>query len=229
MDDAKRGILVIISSPSGAGKTTLSHLLLDEFKAVEFSVSYTTRPIRKSEKDGVDYYFVDAERFEEMVQQGEFAEYAEVFGNRYGTSRAVVEGALSSGTNVVFDVDWQGGDALKNQWPDDALMIFILPPSLSILEGRLRGRATDSEEVIQRRLRNAIGEIKHFDNYEFCIVNDDLELAYSQLRAVYLSRERGGEVGDDVGQIVKELKASGSREHAAALIRDGKKTAPSRN
>ncbi|MCP4446979.1 MAG: guanylate kinase [Myxococcales bacterium] len=218
----QRGSLVIISSPSGAGKTTLSHKLLGEFvDAVKFSVSYTTRPIRHSEVDGVDYNFVTEQRFEEMVDAGEFAEWAIVHGNRYGTSRAVVEGALTEGHDVVFDVDWQGGQELSKQWPSDALMIFVLPPDLQILEERLRRRATDAEDVIDRRLKMAIEEIGHHDIYPHKIVNDDLEEAYSVLRAVYLCRRWGDQAPKEVQALVAENHAANVGAHADRLTSDG--------
>tara|TARA_R110002096_G_scaffold292224_1_gene486551 strand:+ start:110907 stop:111593 length:687 start_codon:yes stop_codon:yes gene_type:complete len=218
---SQRGSLVIISSPSGAGKTTLSHKLLKEFDTVKFSVSYTTRPIRRGEVDGKDYSFVTEERFEEMVAAGDFAEWAIVHGNRYGTARAVVEGALNEGHDVVFDVDWQGGLELSKQWPDDALMIFVLPPDLRILEERLRRRATDAEDVIERRLKMAIEEIGHHDIYPHKIINDDLEQAYTVLRAVYLCRRQGDEAPQSARDVVAANHAENVGKHAVRLVTDG--------
>ncbi len=217
---SQRGSLVIISSPSGAGKTTLSHKLLDEFDSVKFSVSYTTRPIRRGEVDGVDYSFVTEERFQEMVDAGDFAEWAIVHGNRYGTARAVVEGALTEGHDVVFDVDWQGGLELSKQWPEDALMIFVLPPDLKILEQRLRKRAPDAEDVIERRLKMAIEEIGHHDIYPYKIINDDLDQAYAVLRAVYLCRRLGDDAPKEAHAIVASNLASNVGEHAVRLTAD---------
>ncbi len=218
---SQRGSLVIISSPSGAGKTTLSHKLLDEFETVKFSVSYTTRPIRRGEVDGVDYSFVSEERFEEMVVAGEFAEWAIVHGNRYGTARAVVEGALREGHDVVFDVDWQGGLELSKQWPDDALMIFVLPPNLEILEQRLRRRATDADDVIDRRLKMAIEEIGHHDIYPHKIINDELEQAYSVLRAVYLCRRHKEQAPQRARDVVASNLAANVGAHAVSLTTKG--------
>jgi guanylate kinase len=217
----QRGSLVIISSPSGAGKTTLAHKLLDEFNDVQFSVSYTTRAPRRGETDGVDYTFVSVDQFESMIEADEFAEWALVHGNRYGTSRAVVEAALAEGHDVVFDVDWQGGKRLSEQWPDDALMIFILPPHLTILKQRLRRRATDEEDVIKRRLHTAIEEIGHHDLYPHKILNDDLEEAYALLRAIYLCRKAGDATSPEHRELVEANLAAKIGDHADSLVRDG--------
>ena len=201
-----RGVLVIVSSPSGAGKTTLTRRLLTEHKDnLEFSVSYTTRPQRTGEVDGRDYHFVTPERFEEMVRNQEFAEHAFVHRNRYGTGQAAVETALSRGKDMIFDVDWQGGQALSARWPADSLKIFILPPDLTTLANRLRTRATDTPEVIADRLQNALGELEHFDEYPHVIVNDDLERAYGVLRAIYLTRKYGKVDRPDVPYPLAEL------------------------
>jgi guanylate kinase len=222
----RRGILIIISSPSGAGKTTLARQLLGEFSDLRFSVSYTTREPRVGERAGVDYYFVSPAEFDEMVERGEFAEWAQVHGNRYGTSRRVVEEALASGRDVVFDVDWQGGGELARQWPRDALRIFILPPDLTSLEERLRRRATDSEEVINRRLRMAIDELAHHDEYEHRVINQDLEPAYAMLRAIYLVRRDGREaVGPELARLEAESRSEAAADHANRLVAAGKASA----
>jgi len=226
---SRRGTLVIVSSPSGAGKTTLTRRLLEEFAGpppqLAFSVSYTTRPQRPGEIEGRDYHFVTPEQFEQMARRGDFAEHAFVFGNRYGTAQAPVEAALTAGTDVIFDVDWQGGAALATRWPQDSLKVFILPPDLEILASRLQNRATDAPEVIERRLRKAIEELGHFDEYQHLIVNDDLDRAYAVLRAIYLTRRHG--VTDrpevvyplgELAQLVERNRASGAEAHARRLV-----------
>ena len=213
---SRRGVLAIVSSPSGAGKTTLTHRLLREFPELEFSISYTTRPMRPGETEGKDYHFVDSATFDRMIAHGEFAEHAHVHGNRYGTARAPVDQALAGGRDMIFDVDWQGGAALSAAWPVDALKIFILPPDLDTLAHRLRRRATDSDEVIERRLRNAIAELSHWPDYDYLIVNDDLDRAYGVLRALYLARREGRELAADP-QVAANL-ASRPEEHARKLV-----------
>jgi guanylate kinase len=182
-----RGLLVIVSSPSGAGKTTLCAKLMREFPDLVFSVSYTTRPPRAGERDGIDYCFVDAATFDRMAAAGEFAEHAQVHGNRYGTPRAAVAEALERGHDVLFDIDWQGGAQLKHKFPDDAVMIWVLPPSLAVLAQRLRGRATDASPVIERRLATAKKELAHYDLYDYLVVNQDLERAYLSVKSIYVA------------------------------------------
>lgn len=222
----RRGILIIISSPSGAGKTTLARRVLGEFPELSFSVSYTTRAPRVGERNGVDYFFVSPTEFDAMIERGEFAEWAQVHGNWYGTSRQVVEDALASGRDVVFDVDWQGGGELARQWPRDALRVFILPPDLSSLEERLRRRATDADDVIQRRLRMAIEELSHHDEYEHRIVNQDLDDAYRMLRAIYLVRRDGGGSPDpELVRLDDASRAPAAKEHADRLVAAGRAAA----
>jgi len=185
------GLLVVISSPSGAGKTTLCQRLLRDESSLVFSVSYTTRSIRAGEREGSDYHFVDEATFQRMVEADEFAEWAEVHGKRYGTSVRFVDEALSGGRDVLFDIDYQGGRQLRAKFEADALLVFILPPSLAELERRLRQRATDDEEVIRKRLHKAHEEIEHYALYDYLIVNDDLDRAYAELRSIYRAAHRG--------------------------------------
>lgn len=227
-----RGVLVIVSSPSGAGKTTLTRRLLGELGSkpgqpggLEFSVSYTTRPMRTGEADGRDYHFVTPEVFAQMVERGEFAEHAFVHQNRYGTAIAPIEATLSRGKDMIFDVDWQGGAALSSRWPNDALKIFILPPDLTTLENRLRTRATDAPDVVARRLAKAREELEHYSEYQHLIVNDNLERAYEVLRAIYLTR-RWGTVDRpdcpfplaDLAKVVADNVASNPEAHARSLV-----------
>lgn len=186
--EKKRGLLLVVSSPSGAGKTTLCARLRQEFSSLGFSVSYTTRPPRKGETDGVEYNFVDLPTFQEMVARDEFAEYAMVHNNMYGTSAQRVTEVIEEGKDILFDIDYQGGRQLRQKFPDDVVLVFILPPSIKELERRLRGRGTDSNEVIERRIRVAREELRHYDEYDYLVMNDDLERAYDALRAVYLSQ-----------------------------------------
>ena len=183
-----RGLLLVVSSPSGAGKTTLCNRLRQEFPKIGFSVSYTTRPPRPGETDGVEYNFVSLDRFQEMAAADDFAEYAMVHGNMYGTSARRVADAISDGKDLLFDIDYQGGRQLRHKFPEDVVLVFILPPSIRELERRLRGRGTDSNEVIERRVRVAREELRHYDEYDYLVMNDHIERAYDALRAVYLSQ-----------------------------------------
>lgn len=183
-----RGLLLVVSSPSGAGKTTLCDRLRTEFDSLDFSVSYTTRPPRPGESDGVEYHFADPSTFQEMIARDDFAEYAMVHGHMYGTSATLVSQALEAGRNLLFDIDYQGGRQLRHKFPDDVVLVFILPPSIAELERRLRSRGTDSDEVIRRRVRVAREELRHYAEYDYLIMNDDLDRAYDALRAVYLAQ-----------------------------------------
>jgi guanylate kinase len=185
----RRGILFIVSSPSGAGKSTISRKLLGVEPGLEMSVSATTREPRPGEVDGKDYHFVTVEKFREMVAANEFLEWAHVFGHRYGTPRDPVNKALSEGRDVLFDIDWQGAQQLYQQAGGDVIRVFIFPPSMEDLERRLRARRTDSDEVISGRMARAAGEISHWDGYDYVLVNDDAEDCYLKVRTI-LGAER---------------------------------------
>jgi guanylate kinase len=184
----RRGIMLVLSSPSGAGKTTIASRLLKD-PGIEISVSHTTRLKRKGEKDGKDYHFVDRETFTRMRDQDAFLEWAVVFDNYYGTTREPVEEALAAGRDVLFDVDWQGARKLRESAKDDVVTVFILPPSADALEERLRTRAEDSEDVVKRRMHGASNEIQHWDEYDYVVVNTDLEQSVASVRAI-LAAER---------------------------------------
>jgi guanylate kinase len=176
-------VMLIVSSPSGAGKTTLCNRLRAELGEMRFSVSHTTRKPRPTEVDGREYHFVDEATFEDMIRDNAFAEWAEVHGNYYGTSLSVIEEARRAATGIIFDIDFQGARQIRAKLPN-AVSVFILPPSLEELERRLRGRGTEDEPTTLRRLAAAKLEIAHYGLFDYVIVNDDIELAYSQLRAV---------------------------------------------
>lgn len=176
-----RGLMLVISSPSGAGKTTLTRLLLETDPRLALSVSATTRPPREGEVDGKDYFFLQPEDFAARLAAGAFLESAEVFGNRYGTPRDAVEAALADGRDVVFDVDWQGARTLRDAAPDDVVSVFILPPSLAALRNRLERRAKDSADVIDQRMAKAEAEISHWAEYDYVLINHDLDAAFAQL------------------------------------------------
>lgn len=176
------GTLFIISAPSGAGKTTLVSRLLEHDSWVRHSVSYTTRAPRVGEQDGREYNFVDVQDFLAMRERGEFAEWAEVHGNFYGTSRAWIEERMREGGDILLEIDWQGARQMRRQFPE-AVSLFVLPPSISELERRLRVRGADSEDVIARRVAGALGEMRHVAEFDFVIINKDLELALGELRA----------------------------------------------
>lgn len=180
----RRGLMFVLSSPSGAGKTTLSRQILKEQAGITMSVSVTTRTKRPGETHGVDYYFHDKPAFDAMVKQDELLEYAEVFGNCYGTPKTYVEQHLSAGEDVLFDIDWQGVEQLKQRSPDDLVSVFILPPSIAELERRLHTRAQDSAEVVQARMAKAISEISHWQEYDYVIVNQDLNLALEKITSI---------------------------------------------
>ena len=185
----RRGLLFVLSSPSGAGKSTISRKLLADDAGLTMSVSATTRPPRPGEVDGKDYHFVDLERFRDMVSRNEFLEWAHVFDHRYGTPRTPVDGMLEAGHDVLFDIDWQGAQQLHQLAGGDVVRVFILPPSMTELEARLRGRRTDADDVIERRMARAHGEIAHWDGYDYVLVNDDADACFAKVRTI-LQAER---------------------------------------
>lgn len=185
----QRGLMLVLSSPSGAGKSTISKALLDSENKMIMSVSATTREPRPGEVDGVDYFFVDKAEFDRMVSDKEMLEHAEVFGNFYGTPRLPVDNALRKGWDVLFDVDWQGARKISNSAGKDMVGVFILPPSHEELERRLYDRAQDSDDVVKKRMAEAAGEMEHWAEYDYIIINDDLDESIAQVRAI-LKAER---------------------------------------
>ena len=200
--------MLVLSSPSGAGKTTLANLLLKADKHIYPSISYTTRPMRSNEVHGKDYYFVSHEVFDEMVKNGEFFEHAEVFGNFYGTPRKVVETYMANGEDMVFDVDWQGNRSLTKLAREDVVSVFILPPSKKILRERLMVRAQDSHETVELRMKKANAELVHWKEYDYVIVNRDLDESMSKLHAILraerLRKVRRQGLVDFVNQLIDE-------------------------
>jgi len=186
---ARRGLMLVLSSPSGAGKTTLSRRLLDEDNGVALSISVTTRKMRPGEKDGRDYHFIDRPRFDELIETNDLLEWAEVFDNYYGTPRKPVMEALAQGRDVLFDIDWQGTQQLREKARGDLVSVFILPPSIPELEKRLHKRAQDDYETIHRRMAKAADEMSHWAEYDYVVVNHDIDQAFSEVQAI-LSAER---------------------------------------
>ncbi len=207
--DRRRGLLVVLSSPSGAGKSTLSRLLLEHDTHLRLSISVTTRPRRPSEVDRVHYHFVNDREFDRMRERGELLEWAEVHGNRYGTPRDPVEQALEEGADILFDIDWQGAEQIRAAAGEDVVSIFILPPSAAALRGRLERRAEDDAETIRRRLDNARDELSHWKDYDYVVVNDQLQEAFEGVRAILsaerLKRHRRTGLSGFVGRIAAEL------------------------
>jgi guanylate kinase len=204
---ARRGLMLVLSSPSGAGKTTLSRMLLKADKSVELSVSVTTRPRRAGERHGRDYRFIKQPQFEKMVANGELLESAQVFGNSYGTPRAPVERALAGGRDVLFDIDWQGTQQLREKVKDDVVTIFVLPPSAADLEKRLRTRAQDSSAVIASRMAKAAGEMSHWPEYDYVIINEDVAQAFAEVRAILAAERLKRERQTGLTAFVRDLQA----------------------
>lgn len=180
----RRGLMFILSSPSGAGKTTISHKLLGADDEIRLSVSATTRPKRPGEVDGIDYHFVSDEKFDRMVEEDDFYEWAEVFGNKYGTPKGYIRKGLKQGEDFLFDIDWQGTQQLKQKDDQDVVTVFILPPSLTELRHRLETRAQDSEDVIDRRMDRARAEISHWAEYDYVVINDDVDECFVKVREI---------------------------------------------
>ena len=205
----RRGMMFVLSSPSGAGKTTLSRMLVKETPDLQMSVSATTRAMRPGEVDGRDYFFIDQPRFDAMIKTGELLEWAKVFDNSYGTPRKPVEDALAAGKDVLFDIDWQGTQQLRDRQANDVVSVFILPPSVQALEQRLHTRAQDSDEVIRGRMRQAGDEMSHYDAYDYIVVNDNIGIAFEAvkaiLRAEQLKRERQVGLGSFVQKLRQQL------------------------
>jgi guanylate kinase len=211
MTVSRSGQLWVVAAPSGAGKTSLVRALLERDSSLRFSTSYTTRLPRSSEVDGKDYFFVDKARFEEMVRDGAFLEHARVFDNWYGTGRDHVAGLLAAGFSVVLEIDWQGAQQVREH-AKESQSVFILPPSVGELERRLRGRKTDSEAVIQRRLRDALADMAHWTEFDYVIVNDDFNAALDRLTGVIAGREQGARTSLPAVRAAAEAIVSGHRK-----------------
>lgn len=221
--DRGQGLLLVVSSPSGAGKTTLSRRLLERHRELHFSISYTTRPRRPREQDGVDYHFVSDARFDEMIAQSAFAEWNVVHGRRYGTALNTVRCALAAGEQVLLDIDYQGALKLAAEFPSGARLVYILPPSMRTLEQRLRGRGTDAESVIEQRLRKAREELRFYSRYHYLVVNDDVERAYSELEAIYRvewSAARGEDPDPGLARLARECRCAERAPIAEALLHE---------
>jgi len=184
-----QGTLYVVSAPSGAGKTSLLKQLIQEVKQVETSISHTTRDKRSGEQDGVDYHFVDQQKFKQLIDEDAFFEHAEVFGNFYGTSKASIQSQLSNGIDVILEIDWQGARQIQQQIPESC-SIFILPPTKDALYQRLKGRGQDDESVIERRMQAAQSEMSHYDEYDYLVINDDFSLAVNELKAIILAKRQ---------------------------------------
>ena len=203
----RRGLMFVLSSPSGAGKTTLSRMLIDKMPGLKMSVSATTRPMRPGEVEGRDYFFVDKPKFETMVKQGELLEWATVFDNLYGTPRAPVEAALSAGQDVLFDIDWQGTQQLGDKAPNDLVSVFVLPPSIPELERRLHNRAQDDYETIHRRMAKAADEMSHWAEYDYVVINRDLDQAFADVSAILAAERLKRQRQPGLSDFVRSLQA----------------------
>ncbi len=207
----QKGVMIIISSPSGAGKTTLTRKLVSDLKNAVLSISVTTRKKRDNEEEGLHYYFVDDQAFNKMVDEGNLLEHANVFGFNYGTPKERVIENIQIGNDVIFDIDWQGAVQLKNNYEDNIISVFILPPTATELMGRLIKRDQDSIDTIKNRLNAAYDEIKHWNEYDYVIINDDLDVAYSELKSIVTSEKmkitkaNTANISEHVNQLLEEL------------------------
>jgi len=204
----RHGLILVLSSPSGAGKTSLAQALLAADDTLSISVSLTTRPQRSGEVDGKDYHFVSRQEFERRRDAGELIEWANVFGNYYGTPRASVEAMLAAGQDILFDIDWQGARQLTEQKLTNLVKVFILPPSGKILEERLRKRGQDSKEVIDRRMQRAAAEIGHWNEYDYTVINDEFEQSLRTLKAILLSERHRTDIQTGLPDFVRDIQAA---------------------
>lgn len=203
----RRGLLIILSSPSGAGKSFHSRILRQWDPSIRFSVSATTRAPRVGEEDGVDYHFVSKKEFKDMVAEGEMLEDAEVFDNYYGSPKAPVKAAMGAGEDTLFDIDWQGGQQIRNSsLGNDVVSIFLLPPSMEVLENRLRSRGQDSEEVIANRMAKSLDEVSHWAEYDYVLVNDDPDVCAENLKAILTAERSRRERQISLNDFVRELQ-----------------------
>jgi guanylate kinase len=204
----RRGLMLVLSSPSGAGKTTLSRMLLERDPTIELSISVTTRKPRPGEVEGRDYHFIDARTFDALVERGDLLEWAEVFGSRYGTPRQPVERALAMGRDVLFDIDWQGTQQLREKGRDDLVSVFMLPPSIPDLEARLRNRAQDADNVIRARMSKAANEMSHWAEYDYVVINRDVSRAFDDLCAILAAERVKRERQTGLSAFVRALQAA---------------------
>jgi guanylate kinase len=209
MEIRRRGLMLVLSSPSGAGKTTISRMLLERDPNLCISVSVTTRRPRAGEVHGRDYFFIESPEFERMVDAGELLEHAVVFGNRYGTPKAAVQQMLAAGRDVLFDIDWQGTQQLGEKARDDLVSVFVLPPSTAELERRLRSRAADSEEEVQRRMSKAADEMSHWAEYQYVIVNRALEDSVAKVQAILTAERLKRDRQSGLSEFVRDLREGG--------------------
>ena len=206
-DRRRRGLLIVLSSPSGAGKSTISRKLMEEDPTITMSISATTRPIRPGEVEDVDYHFVDEEQFERLVEADELAEWAYVFGHRYGSPKEPIKEALKAGRDTLFDIDWQGTQQLEYAFRTDLVRIFILPPSMAELQHRLEARGTDEQDVIDFRMKRAAAEIGHWAEYDYVLINEDVEKCTAAVRAIVVAERLRRERQPYLLNFVRELVA----------------------